>query len=271
MMIMFYAPWCSFCKRIKPDYSAAAKQLKPDYILAANDVNRPENSKVRRMFNITSFPTLIYFENGAPKFPYEGENNKEAIVAFMKNPSATPPQKEKEVDWSTDPDSEIVHLMTSNFDVSLKDEKSALVMFHAPWCGHCKRMKPSYEQAAVLMKEKKLPGILAAIDATKEPTIAAKYKVKGYPTVKYMSYGEFKFDVNVREADKIIEFMKNPSEPPPTPIEKSWEEEDTNVVHLDDATFKPYLKKKKHALIIFYAPWCGHCKKAKPAVRILKN
>lgn len=115
-------------------------------------------------------------------------------------------------------------------------------------------MKPSYEQAAVMMKEKKLPGILAAIDATKEPTIAAKYKVKGYPTVKYFSYGEFQFDVNVREADKIIEFMKSPSEPPQTPIEKSWEEEDTNVVHLDDASFKPYLKKKKHVLVMFYAP-----------------
>lgn len=127
LLLSFYAPWCTHCKRLKLPYNAAAKQLKPNYVLAAVDVNRPENSKVRRMFNITSFPTLIYFENGAPKYPYEGETNKDAIVAFMKNPSATPPQKEKEIDWSTDPDSEIVHLMASNFDVSLKDEKSALV------------------------------------------------------------------------------------------------------------------------------------------------
>ena len=32
------------------------------------------------------------------------------------------------------------------------------------------------------------------------------------------------------------------------------------VVHLTEETFKPVLKKKKHVLVIFYAPWCGHCK-----------
>ncbi|XP_055305084.1 protein disulfide-isomerase A5-like isoform X2 [Sitodiplosis mosellana] len=265
LLIMFYAPWCGFCKKLKPDYSAAATELKPDYVLAAMDVNRPENSKVRRMFNITGFPTTIYFENGAQKLVYEGENNKDGIVSFMKNPNAPPATKPKEAEWASDPNSEIVHLLSSNFDSVLVDEKSALVMFYAPWCGHCKRMKPEYEKAAVLMKEKKLPGIIAAVDATKEQGIGSKFDVKGYPTVKYFSNGEFKFDVNVRDADKIVEFMKNPAEPPPPPPpEKQWEEEETNVVHLDENNFKVYLKKKKHALVMFYAPWCGHCKRAKP-------
>lgn len=121
-------------------------------------------------------------------------------------------------------------------------------------CGHCKRMKPEYEKAAVIMKEKKIPGILAAIDATKEKEIGNKFDVKGYPTVKYFSDGEFKFDVNVRDVDKILLFMTNPSEPPkPPPPEVAWEDEETNVVHLDENNFKGYLKKKKHALVMFYA------------------
>lgn len=49
---------------------------------------------------------------------------------------------------------------------------------------------------------------MAALDATKDGPIATRFGVKGYPTVKYFSFGEFKFDVNVRDADKIIEFMK---------------------------------------------------------------
>lgn len=61
-MVMFYAPWCGFCKQMKPDYSAAATELKPTHLLAAIDVNRPENSVIRKLYNITGFPTLLYYE-----------------------------------------------------------------------------------------------------------------------------------------------------------------------------------------------------------------
>lgn len=62
VLVMFYAPWCGFCKQMKPDYSAAATELKPKFVLAAIDVNRPENAVIRKAYNITGFPTLLYYE-----------------------------------------------------------------------------------------------------------------------------------------------------------------------------------------------------------------
>lgn len=107
--------------------------------------------------------------------------------------------------------------------------------------------------------------MLAAVDSTKEHTISSKYKIKGYPTTKYFINGEFQYDVQLRDSEKIIEFMKNPQPPPPPPPpEAPWEDEPSNVLHLDDSNFKTILKKKKHVLAMFYAPWCGHCKMAKP-------
>lgn len=94
------------------------------------------------------------------------------------------------------------------------------------------------------------------MDATKEPSLGTRYDVKGYPTVKYFKDGELAFDVgNVREESAIIEFMKNPSEPPPPPPpEKQWSEEESAVIHLNEDNFKSTLRKKKRALVMFYAP-----------------
>lgn len=61
-LVMFYAPWCGYCKQMKPDYSKAATELKPDYVIAAIDVNKPENGIVRRQYNISGFPTIYYYE-----------------------------------------------------------------------------------------------------------------------------------------------------------------------------------------------------------------
>lgn len=97
--------------------------------------------------------------------------------------------------------------------------------------------------------------MLAALDGTKDTQFALKHGVQGYPSVKYFVNGEFKFDVKVRVADKIISFMKDPSEPPPPPPpEVHWSDEVNDVQFLDSDSFKPFLKKKKHVLVMFYAP-----------------
>jgi len=264
-LVMFYAPWCGFCKRLKPDFAAAATALKGESLLAGMDVDQTHNQPVRTAFNITAFPTIMYFEKGVLKYKYGGENNKDGIINWMRNPS--PPKEEgesTEASWADEP-SEVQHLSELSFDPFLASHNSTLVMFYAPWCGHCKKMKPGYTEAAGKLKEEGIDGVLAAVDATKERRLGERFEVKGYPTLKYFKDGEFAFDLPEREGDKILLFMKDPKEPPPPPPpEKDWADEETDVVHLSEDDFASFLKKKKHTLVIFYAPWCGHCKRAKP-------
>lgn len=61
---------------------------------------------------------LVYKRNGAPKYTYEGENNKAGIVSFMKEPGPAQ-EKPKEDLWSDVP-SDVVHLTDSTFHTFLK-------------------------------------------------------------------------------------------------------------------------------------------------------
>ncbi|CAH2217411.1 jg19192, partial [Pararge aegeria aegeria] len=226
-MVMFYAPWCGYCKSLKPDYVAAAGDLKGEAILAAIDVSKPGNSKIRQLYNITGFPTLLFFSKGQYRFPYNGDNKRQAIVDFMRDPSSQLQKKKEVVDDSWSEDTDVVHLTADTFDSVLAKADNALVVFYAPWCGHCKRIKPELEKAATKLKEQKvdagidddyynlhfeylqIKGLLAAVDATKQPELASRFGVKGYPTLKYFSRGEFKYDAgHARQEHQIIDFIK---------------------------------------------------------------
>lgn len=57
--------------------------------------------------------------NGQMKQQYEGENTKDSLVSFMRNPTAPKLEKPKEPEWADDK-SEVVHLTTETFDEFIK-------------------------------------------------------------------------------------------------------------------------------------------------------
>lgn len=52
------------------------------------------------------------------------------------------------------------------------------------------------------------PGVLAAVDATMHKAVGDRYKISGFPSLKYFVKGEEKYTLpQLRSKDKIIEFM----------------------------------------------------------------
>ncbi|MFT7815063.1 protein disulfide-isomerase A5-like isoform X2 [Arapaima gigas] len=279
ILIMFYAPCncflvhCFFfvfsyvCLGFFFFMSATLPFLQ---VLAGMNVHPADFDDLKQEYGIKAYPTFCYFEKGKLLYYYE---NYGATAKDIADPQ--PPQpKAPEVPWS-ETDSAVHHLTDNTFDSFLEDHPSTLVMFYAPWCGHCKRMKPEYEEAAQLLnKANDSPAVLAAVDATVHKAVGERYKIPGFPTVKYFENGEDKYTLaDLRTKDKIIEWLQNPQAPPPP--EPSWENKPSSVNHLGVEDFREALKKKKHTLVMFYAPWCPHCKKAIPhftgAAELLKD
>ncbi|XP_029104402.1 protein disulfide-isomerase A5-like [Scleropages formosus] len=274
IFIMFYAPWCPVCKQMQPVFQQAATNTRGTYVLAGMNVHPAEFDGLKQEYNIKAYPTFCYFEKG--KFLYNYENydaTAKDIVDWMKSP--LPPQPEvPEVPWP-ETDSAVHHLTNDTFDTFLDEHPFALVMFYAPWCGHCKKMKPEYDEAAKLLnKDNDSPGVLAAVDATVHRALGERYNIPGFPTLKYFENGEDKYTLaDLRTKDEITEWLDNPQAPPPP--EPSWEDKPSSVIHLRAENFHEALKKKKHTLVMFYAPWCPHSKEAIPhftaAAEVLKE
>ena len=95
---------------------------------------------------------------------------------------------------------------TSNFSTFVSSSEATLVMFYAPWCGHCHRMMPELERAAESLSSKGVG--VAKVDGTAlvNSGLLFAFNVKGFPSIFHIpSSGVRKFKGR-RTASELSEF-----------------------------------------------------------------
>ncbi|PSC75600.1 disulfide isomerase-like 1-4 [Micractinium conductrix] len=116
-------------------------------------------------------------------------------------------------------ESAVVVLKDAEFEKHIGSKKYMLVEFYAPWCGHCKALKPEYAKAALALKDYSEDVGLAKVDATEEKEIAGKFEIQGYPTLKWFIDGKEASDYSGgRTADDIVRWIKKKTGPATTEI-----------------------------------------------------
>ncbi|KAF9361852.1 hypothetical protein BGX26_011076 [Mortierella sp. AD094] len=204
-LVEFYAPWCGHCKNLAPIYEELGQAFngKEDKVLIVK-VDADAHRELGSRYDIKGFPTLKWFPKGVSGDPedYSGGRDLDSLSAFVTKKSGVKSTIVKVIP--------AVHVLTdASFESEvLKSGKSALVEFYAPWCGHCKNLAPTYEKVAQDFLNDKNTVLIANVDATVEKTVADKYGVTGYPTIKFFNAdGTVEDYTGARSEQDFIDFI----------------------------------------------------------------
>jgi thioredoxin 1 len=78
VLVDFWAEWCGPCKMIAPVLEDLAREH-PEQITIAK-LNVDDNPDITRRFDVMSIPTLIVFQDGAPKKRLVGAKGKAQLL-----------------------------------------------------------------------------------------------------------------------------------------------------------------------------------------------
>ena len=81
VLIDFYAPWCSYCRRIAPAYDKLAAQYEGQVALAK--VNVDEEPQLAEQEEIEVLPTMVLYRGGKAIGSIVAPDSKAMIEAFL--------------------------------------------------------------------------------------------------------------------------------------------------------------------------------------------
>ena len=82
ILVDFWAPWCSYCRRIGPAYDKVADQQSENLVVVK--VNIDEEPLLANQQGIEVIPTLILYKNGKALGSIVAPASKAAIDAFIR-------------------------------------------------------------------------------------------------------------------------------------------------------------------------------------------
>ena len=80
-LVDYWAPWCSYCRRIEPAYEKVAQQYGDEFIVAK--VNIDEQPQLAHNEQKEVIPTLVLYRDGQAIGSVVAPESKAAIDAFI--------------------------------------------------------------------------------------------------------------------------------------------------------------------------------------------
>lgn len=122
--------------------------------------------------------------NDLKKYNMEGPITEENILKFVnewESGRLRPHLKSEEIPATQEGD---VHVLVGKSfqQIVMDPTKDVLVEFYAPWCGHCKKLEPIYNELAQKLKDN-TNIVIAKMDSTANEV--EEVSIQGFPTIKF--------------------------------------------------------------------------------------
>merc|ERR1711988_1323964 len=266
--VMFFAPWCGHCKRLSPTWEELARKMntKAEKKVTIGKVDCTEQTGLCSAQDITGYPTLKFFKDGVK---YQGNRDLSSLEEFINESLGIEVAEEKPA--FTETENAIVesslHILSEGSFKETISSGDTFIKFYAPWCGHCQKLAPVWDELAKKFEADSKVKI-AKLDCTQAKSVCHENDVQSYPTLTYFRNGrmleEYKGCPGARNIDDLTDFVKfNKDQPDTAATDKVQEGYTSPVVKLDKDNFEEKTKTGL-AFVKFFAPWCGHCKRLAP-------
>ncbi|WAR16380.1 TXND5-like protein [Mya arenaria] len=243
LFVMFFAPWCGHCKRLAPTWDELAAKYNVDgREVAIGKVDCTIETALCSDHGVRGYPTVKFFNLNKEGEKYAGGRTMEALTSYVQEQLGKAPVELPK-------DEEGLFVLTDDTFEAHVAKGHHFIKFYAPWCGHCKRMAPTWDELA---KKTGIEGKvkIAKVDCTQNSQTCSKHSVRGYPTIMWFTNGEKSEDYRGgRELPSFEAFIakmtsadveeKKTSTDGQVPAKKAGEEEevDAGMVSLTDEDF----------------------------------
>jgi len=196
--------------------SQVAKEFKGKLLM----VNVPSSeSRVMEFFDLKEehLPKIIISdmseEGGIKKYPYSGDINAASLTSYFGEffDNKLKPVLKSEEPAPEDKAGDVIILKGKSFnEIVIDNEKDVLVEFYAPWCGHCKKLAPIWDELGAKFKSHD-DIVIAKMDSTANEIDVSGVNVRGFPTIYFFKGNDKSNPVKYeegRELKDFVEFLK---------------------------------------------------------------
>ncbi|WVR04133.1 protein disulfide-isomerase domain [Kwoniella sp. DSM 27419] len=242
-LVEHFSPKCGHCRAFAPTWERLAEDKRHLERLTGFHMAQVDCIAQGDLCNengIKFYPQLVPYVDGEPLPHYKGDRSYADLSKFIEEHSNNYVQKllsasdaegDAEHSGRPNPDGKVVEVDEAALEV-YKSAGPVFVDFYAPWCGHCKKLRPTVDTLGEEMKNKLN---IVAVDCEAHKEFCRREGIMGYPTIRLYHHGTRTDHNGARSLDRLKDFAAKATQV--TTLQSIKDDDFGDIVNANEAFF----------------------------------